>query len=132
MIRFDNLPPEVIQAMCTPMHQILPGNMAEASSQLWLGSLSAAHDSDLLRQEHISHVVQVLDMPYMPEVASPGKGGKSHLEKYRVDIMDTPREDLAKHLDEACAWISDALRHGGNVLVHCGQVRHLYLFYFPF
>ena len=68
MIRFDELPPEVMQAMCTPMHQILPPQPLPShpnappaqSGALYLGSLSAVLDPQPLHAHKITHLVQVL------------------------------------------------------------------------
>ena len=56
MILFDNLPPEVMQAMCTPMRLIIP----PSTGALYLDSFSAALDQPLLEQYRIAALVQVL------------------------------------------------------------------------
>ena len=63
MIRFDNLPPEVMQAMCTPMHLILPPSQTARTGALYLGSFSAILDPSLLPSHTIGAHVQVLDAP---------------------------------------------------------------------
>ena len=115
MIRFDNVPPEVMAAMCTPMHEIFPRG-SPSSGALWLGSLSAAMDGGLLRAHGIKHVVQVLDTPWLPDLP-PG------VVSYRMDVLDIPSADLRPHLEGACDDIQRALSRGENVLVHCQQVR---------
>ena len=70
MIRFDNLPPEVMQAMCTPMHLIIPPSPAAHTGALYLGSFSAALDQPLLDQHRIAALVQVLDAPWVPDPAA--------------------------------------------------------------
>lgn len=122
MIRFDNLPPEVMQAMCTPMHQVLPSPALPAAplGTLYVGSLSAAQDPDLLRAHRIAALVQVLDAPWLPPAHAPGP------ERYHISILDASSVDLRPHLDAACAYIDRALRSGRNVLVHCQQVRLSY------
>lgn len=116
MIRFDSLPPDVMQAMCTPMHQILPSKPNPKMGALWLGSLAATMDKSLLHEQTITHVVQVLDVPWLPISEKDG------FECYRIDILDVPSADLKSHLDGACVDIDRALRGGKNVLVHCQQV----------
>jgi len=113
MIRFDSIPPEVMQAMCTPMHQILPPS--GTSGALYLGSLSAVNDKDLLRQHRISHLVQVLDAPWLPISEKDG------FDCYRISILDHNTVELKPHLEGACNYIDRALRSGRNVLVHCQQ-----------
>ena len=116
MIRFDNVPPEIVQAMCTPMHQILLPPPAQHLGHLWLGSFAAISDADLLRKHRISHLVQVIDVPWLPPVNDP------NMTVTRIDIMDIPSADLRSHLDDACARIERSLAAGKNVLVHCQQV----------
>ena len=116
MIRFDNVPQEIVQAMCTPMHQILLPPPAQHLGHLWLGSFAAISDPDLLRKHRISHLVQVIDVPWLPPVNDP------NMTVTRIDIMDIPSADLKSHLDDACARIEKSLAAGKNVLVHCQQV----------
>jgi protein-tyrosine phosphatase len=113
------LPPEVMQAMCTPMHQILsPSSISGASTgSLYIGSLSAVHDKDLLRDHRISHLVQVLDAPWLPISEKDG------FDCHRISILDHNTVDLKPYLEGACNYIDRALRSGRNVLVHCQQVR---------
>jgi len=120
MIRFDSLPPEVVQAMCTPMHlvlesSILPGTTAVTSGALYLGSLSAVNDIDLLREHRITHLVQVLDVPWLPQ------SDKNGFTCYRIDILDHSSADLRPHLEAVCNHIDKALKSGQSVLVHCQQ-----------
>ena len=120
MIRFDNVPQEIIQAMCTPMHQILLPPPAQHLGHLWLGSFAAISDADLLRKHRISHLVQVIDVPWLPPVNDPT------MTVTRIDIMDIPSADLKSHLDDACARIERSLAAGKNVLVHCQQVHFIH------
>jgi hypothetical protein len=125
MIRFDQMPPEVMQAMCTPMHEVLPAMPPPRGhgAALWLGSLTASMDSGLLREHRIGHLVQVLDVPWLPDPATAGLA----LECYRMDILDIPSADLRSHLEGACQDIRSALARGKNVLVHCQQARYTLL-----
>lgn len=124
MIRFENLPPEVMQAMCTPMHLILPPSSSPSrTGALYLGSLAAIFDPALLASHAIGALVQVLDAPWLPQVQGPGSIPGQKMESYRLDILDSTSEDLKPHLESAVRWIDDRLRRGINVLVHCQQVR---------
>lgn len=118
MIRFDNVPPEVMQAMCTPMHLVLPAAMNPATGHptgaLYIGSMSALHDPDLLRAHSVTHLVQVLDVPWLPS-------NSNGMSCYRIDILDSSSTDLRPHLEDACNWIHSALLTGRTVLVHCQQ-----------
>lgn len=126
MIRFDTLPPEVMQAMCTPMHQILPpapspspsGSSAATTGALYVGSISALSDKDYLLAHHITHLVQVLDAPWIP------LSEKDGFNCYRIQILDASSVDLRPHLEAVCEHIEAALRSGRNVLIHCQQVRN--------
>ncbi|KAJ8503211.1 hypothetical protein ONZ45_g11064 [Pleurotus djamor] len=120
MIRFDNIPPEVMQAMCTPMHQILPPTPIPSSpglisGALYVGSLSAVNDKELLIQHHITHLVQVMDAPWLP------LSEKDGFNCYRIQILDQASADLKPHLEAVCNHIDAALRSGRSVLVHCQQ-----------
>ncbi|KIJ13189.1 hypothetical protein PAXINDRAFT_13939 [Paxillus involutus ATCC 200175] len=130
MIRFDGMAPDIMEAMCTPMHQILPTHyphpnspaipsvypmLNTASGSLFLGSMSATMDRELLASNHITHVVQVLDAPWLPI------SDKDGFRCLKIDILDKPTADLKPHLEGACQYISSALSSGGNVLVHCQQ-----------
>jgi len=131
MIRFDGMSPDVMEAICTPMHQILPvqfpsqsippiQSVAHTSSlqpgSLYLGSMSATMDRELLTNNRITHLVQVLDVPWLPISEKDG------FRCLRIDILDKPSADLRPHLEGACQYIANALQNGGNVLVHCQQV----------
>ncbi len=122
MIRFDSIPLEIQQAMCTPMHRILaptplPNDPSKFTGSLYLGSLAAVCEKDLLRDHHITHLVQVLDVPWLPVSEKDG------FSCYRIDILDQASSDLRPHLEDACNYIDRALRGGQSVLVHCQQVR---------
>ncbi|TFK62933.1 phosphatases II [Pluteus cervinus] len=113
MIRFDNLPPEVMQAMCTPMHQILPPSPAANTGGLFVGSMAALMDKELLRENHITHVVQVHEITWLPQ--------DRDFHYYRIDIVDAKEADLKPHLEGVCDHIDQVLRSGRSVLVHCQQ-----------
>ncbi|KAJ7698091.1 protein-tyrosine phosphatase-like protein [Mycena rosella] len=82
---------------------------------LYLGSLAAACEPDLLRTHHIRHLVQVLEVPWAPADST------ADYACYRIDIEDSARAALRPHLAGACDYIRGALRAGDNVLVHCHQ-----------
>ncbi|KAH9036573.1 phosphatases II [Lactarius hengduanensis] len=123
MISFSGLSPEVAEAMCTPMHLILPSTPPPAISRpqssipgaLYLGSITAVLDPSILKEHDIRHLVQVLDVPWLPAYEEDG------YECYRLDILDTENQDLRPHLEDTVENIDSALRRGRNVLVHCQQ-----------
>ena len=133
MIRFEGMAPEVMAAMCTPMHQILPIHYPTPTSppipsvnpiypspvppgSLFLGSMSATMDRELLASRRITHLVQVLDAPWLP------MSEKDGFRCLKIELLDTPSTDLRPHLEGASQYIASALLSGGNVLVHCQQV----------
>jgi Dual specificity phosphatase, catalytic domain len=131
MISFSGLSPEVAQAMCTPMHLILPPSPPSSPrpqpsdpGALYLGSISAVLDPSILKEHDIHHLVQVLDVPWLPASESDG------YECYRLDILDLENQDLKPHLEDAVEDIDSALRRGRNVLVHCQQVNIVSLLFF--
>ncbi|EIN12287.1 phosphotyrosine protein [Punctularia strigosozonata HHB-11173 SS5] len=119
MIRFDNLPPDVMQSMSriTRLCFLVGGITTNAPGALYLGSLSAITDLDNLRAHRIGLLVQVLDVPWLPE--EPSK--VLHIQTHRLPILDIPSADLKPHLETTCAIIERALAEGRNVLVHCQQ-----------
>jgi hypothetical protein len=107
------------------MHQILApvalpaGSPSPTSGALYLGSLAAVYDAAALREAHVSYIVQVLDVPWMPLSENEG------FSCYKIPVMDDIAVDLRPHLEEACTNIDNALRNGKSVLVHCQQVGFL-------
>lgn len=122
MIHFDQVAPEVMQAMCTPMHQVLsPAPVAghPPTGALYIGSFIAAQDKDMLREHDITHLVQVLNVPWLPAYDKEG------FNTYHIGIDDATSADIRPYLEAACNYIDSALRSGRNCLVHCQQVRQM-------
>lgn len=118
MIHFDQVAPEVMQAMCTPMHQVLsPAPVAghPPTGALYIGSFIAALDKDMLREHDITHLVQVLNVPWLPAYDKEG------FSTYHIGIDDATSADIRPYLEAACNYIDSALRSGRNCLVHCQQ-----------
>jgi hypothetical protein len=117
MPRFDELPPEIQEAICTPFHNILPPTSPRLGA-LYLGSLAAVLDADRLRALNITAIVQVLDVPWLVLTEEEG------FTCYKVDIEDRPTQSLDEDLlERVCAYIDDMRNQGTSVLVHCQQVR---------
>lgn len=91
---------------------------ASSTGALYLGSMTAMHDRELLEAHHIAHLVQVLEVPWLPQ-----DDATAGFACYRIDISDSSSAALRPHLGAACDYIRDALGRGENVLVHCQQVR---------
>ena len=65
MLRADSFSPDVWEAICTPMHEILPrGAKGSGSGALWLGSWTASVDGDLLSRNAIKAIVECHDSPW--------------------------------------------------------------------
>jgi protein-tyrosine phosphatase len=88
---------------------------AARTGALYLGSMAAVHDLDLLREHGITHLVQVLEVPWIPQADDDG------FTYHRIDIEDRSSAALKPHLDAACNYIRASLARGDNVLVHCQQ-----------
>jgi predicted protein tyrosine phosphatase len=91
------------QDSVTPMHEIEEG--------LFLGSLDAAKNKELLKSCGITHLVSILDsFSYMPVFED--------LSYYRIELPDSSNADILAHVPNALNFISQALKQG-RVLVHC-------------
>ena len=86
------------------------------SGALYLGSLAAVMDPPMLRSHNITHIIQVLDVPWNP------LSDKDGFNLYKIEIMDEKTVDIRPYLEGASSHIERALRAGRNVLVHCQQV----------
>ena len=114
--------------MSTPFHNILPPTDPQAASSieggLYLGSLSAVVDPsvDALRHLHITHIVQVFNVPWLVLTEEEG------FTCYRVDIEDVPSQKLdTQLLEQVCAYIEETRKGGKSVLVHCQQASCVFL-----
>lgn len=119
MIRREDMSSEMWEAMCTPMHVILPASPKTSFGALYVGSWFASVDADLLQTNAIKHLVEVLDSPWGNGQQQSPPGG---CDLYKIAIPDSSTADLKSHLDESCKHIHDVLRKGRNVLVYCQQV----------
>ncbi|KIK63727.1 hypothetical protein GYMLUDRAFT_986523 [Collybiopsis luxurians FD-317 M1] len=87
----------------------IPSSFDEiVDKQIYLGNLSCAVSSHLLKQLGITHIVSVC--PDFPST------GPNHL---TIEVDDSDYDDLLIHLPEACQFIQKAIDQGGRVLVHC-------------
>ncbi|KIY69820.1 phosphatases II [Cylindrobasidium torrendii FP15055 ss-10] len=121
MIRFDSsISPEIQMSMCTPMNQILPPepsskSPSRKSGALFLGSLLAVNEHELLQENKITRIVSVLDAPWLPPFNDRG------IESYHIKINDSDSVDMSPFLEDVCTHIDSSLKSGKNVLVHCQQ-----------
>ncbi|KAF8238866.1 phosphatases II [Tricholoma matsutake] len=84
-------------------------------NRLFLGNILAARSSRSLSERRITHILSVCSDPIPAELPASGITHK------RIAVDDVDYEDLLIHLPGACRFIDQALRDGGNVLVHCVQ-----------
>jgi len=92
------------------------GEPQEIMPGLFLGSLSCTQDSalDRLHSLRITHILSV--------GGESGRSGDPQFDGKRLELKgidDLPTSDLFKHFDECCAFIDEALKADGKVLVHC-------------
>jgi len=85
--------------------------MNEIRPNLYLGSMLAAKNRDLLKLHHITHVlVAAANLPqHFPK----------ELSYMQVPLMDEDHADLLSWFPQCIEFISSALASGGAVLVHC-------------
>lgn len=114
-----HLPDEAMAAMSTPMHLILPASPSSDVGTLYLGSLSAFFNPEILTSHSIGALEQVIEAAWLA-----GAEGIENIERYQVDIVDSVKVDLKPHLEAAIRWIDEKLlMKVVNVLVHYQEVR---------
>ncbi|KAF5390534.1 hypothetical protein D9757_002622 [Collybiopsis confluens] len=80
--------------------------------RLFLGNIIAARSTRSLAERRITHILSVCtDL-------IPAEHPASGIRHMRIPIEDVDYADLLIHLPSAVAFIKDALRNGGIVLVH--------------
>ncbi|KAG6903459.1 hypothetical protein C0995_005482 [Termitomyces sp. Mi166 len=84
-------------------------------NRLFLGNILAARSTRSLTEHRITHILSVSNDPIPAELPESG------LRHMRIPVEDVDYEDILIHLPSACQFIEQALRSGGNVLVHCFQ-----------
>ena len=109
------------QDLETPMHLIEEG--------LYLGSIDAARDRELLKQNNITRVLSLLDS--FPDSKPSGNSEydedcyyylrpfDSSFDHLKLTIQDSYTSNLIQHLPAALKFISDSQKAQKNILVHC-------------
>lgn len=84
---------------------------SEVVPDVFLGSIGAAHNREVLQRLNITHVLTVAGgfEPKFP----------SEFTYECVDVKDVPEERLCVHFDRCLKFIAKCLLDGGRVLVHC-------------
>ena len=79
---------------------------------LFLGSLEAAKNVELLKKLNITHVLTVEDHPLEPEI-------HKHFVEYKFkQIYDHPYSNILDIIEECVDFIENALKQNTGVLVH--------------
>lgn len=80
---------------------------------VWLGGLPSACDRSAMRVRGITRVITaVYDInPIFPD--------DPDLIYLKIPVLDTPSEEIAAHFEKAIDFISESVRNGHGVLVHC-------------
>ena len=86
------------------MSQILPN--------LYLGSLKVASDPKFLKEKKIKYILSC-GVFNIPTVIHKG------IKRKEFKLKDNNIEPIKFYFWEAYEWISQAINHGENVLVHC-------------
>mmetsp|Transcript_492 Transcript_492/g.1834 ORF Transcript_492/g.1834 Transcript_492/m.1834 type:complete len:256 (-) Transcript_492:184-951(-) len=84
---------------------------SEVVPDVFLGSIGAAHNREVLERLGITHILTVAGgfEPKFPQ---------SYVYEC-VDVKDVPEERLCVHFDRCLKFIAKCLLDGGRVLVHC-------------
>eukprot|EP01006_Ploeotia_vitrea_P052828 TRINITY_DN67728_c8_g2_i1.p1 TRINITY_DN67728_c8_g2~~TRINITY_DN67728_c8_g2_i1.p1 ORF type:complete len:370 (-),score=4.08 TRINITY_DN67728_c8_g2_i1:440-1549(-) len=120
-----SLPPPLIPSLPHENHE--HANMAtppqssapfatEVLPFLFVGSQSDAYDQEKLEQHGIEYILTVAKESQPP---SSGLWALPHITQLTVPLQDHPEEELEDHLPQALAFIEEARRRCGKVLVHC-------------
>jgi hypothetical protein len=115
--RFHAAPMDQILAPQSPTSDSSPSS-CPIMGALYLGSLSAFVEPSYLSSHGITHIVHVIDVPWLPVLED-----DHTFICYRISIGDLQTVDPIPHLKGACENIDTALKSGGNVLVHCQMVQ---------
>ncbi|CAB3402018.1 unnamed protein product [Caenorhabditis bovis] len=85
--------------------------IGKAMEGLTFGSQDVAADLDILKNEKITHILNV------------GTGIPNHFPnkfKYlKIDILDLPETQIADYFDDIFSWIDNARKENGIVFAHC-------------
>lgn len=86
---------------------------APTGGALWVGSQSAAVNSEWIAQTGVTFIVAAMLEPTLSTAAG--------VESVQVQVADDNVDHLGPHLRATCASIHAAITKGAAVLVHCGS-----------
>lgn len=80
---------------------------------IWLGGLPSACDRSALRVRNITRIITaVYDLnPIFPN--------DPDIIYLKIPVLDAPSEEIAAHFDKAIDFISESVKNGHGVLIHC-------------
>ena len=88
----------------------MSNHMAMVIPQLYIGTIQSAESLNHLKDTGITHIVQAMGglEPMFPKQFTYKK----------LNLEDSPYENISSHFENICMWISDAMDRGGKILVH--------------
>jgi len=87
--------------------------ITKITDQLYLGQGRTTGHGDLLSQIGITHILSVGRTPH------PSIGEWPFIRLELIGVMDHNDYDIASHFPKAFAFLREAIRTGGKVMVHC-------------
>ena len=101
-----------IMKLCNTMNIVKNDKTAvEIIPQLYIGSMACASNLEELTSKKITHI---LCCGIGLKLFFPQK-----FKYYRIDLIDNESTNIRKYFDETNEFINDAIKEGGNILVHC-------------
>ncbi|XP_010251080.1 PREDICTED: dual specificity protein phosphatase 1-like [Nelumbo nucifera] len=85
---------------------------------LFLGSLGAASNKNVLKGLNVTHILTVANLPAQSSLLL-----TSDFMCKTVEVADKEDMDIVQHFDECFNFIDEAKRVGGGVLIHCFMGR---------
>ena len=78
---------------------------------MFAGSQDVAHERDLMKSKGVTHIINAATgiSNYYPE----------DFKYKRLDICDTPEQEIQSLFESCIAFIDEAIGSGGAVYVHC-------------
>ncbi|BAD69005.1 putative DsPTP1 protein [Oryza sativa Japonica Group] len=101
----------LMQGFCAARYRKADNIPCPIVQGLYLGSVGAAMNKDALKSLNITHILIVA------RSLNPAFAAEFNYKK--IEVLDSPDIDLAKHFDECFSFIDESISSGGNVLVHC-------------
>lgn len=87
--------------------------ISKINDSIYLGQSRTTEYADILTSLGITHIVSIGHTPHSPTLM--GKFNKFELK----NVLDDPKEDLAKHFPNIFEFIRCAIKGGGKVYIHC-------------